>query len=228
MNVQTVFRASEGASSAMQLFTGQAARLSSSVQDGALHQAQLCSFFTLLGAMPHSLKAEADAILGMIRNAREDMREKDNTIPHDTEDGTLLLLTYFVLSCGTASLHVLVRHQHIDVLICTFQIYHIEVDPIYMPHQAFKGLPVHESTSGRLCQCTAGSAAVASFNYMQKADTARMDEVAASSCTEKLLADFEPCRFLPLLLKAAAENRQPDIQVRGLHSRLHYSATHDF
>ena len=102
LNVQTVFRASEGASSAMQLFTGQAARLSSTVQDGALRQAQLCSFFTLLGAMPQCLKAEADAILAMIRNAREDTKEKDNTSPRDTEDGTLLRLTCRAPSCGAA------------------------------------------------------------------------------------------------------------------------------
>ena len=97
-----------------------------------------------------------------------------------------------------------------------------------MPHQEFRGLPVHENSFERLCQCTAGSAADADFNYMQKAETARMDEAAASSCTDKLLADFEPCSFLPVLLKAAAENRQPDIQVHGPHSRLQYSARHAF
>lgn len=37
---------------------------------------------------------------------------------------------------------------------------------------------------------------------MQKAETARLDEAAAISCMEKLLGEFEPCHFLPLLLQA--------------------------
>ncbi len=61
--------------------------------------------------------------------------------------------------------------------------------------------------------CVAGSAADAGFDYMHKAETTRMDEAAAASCMEKLLADFEPCIFVPLLLKAAAESQSPEIQV---------------
>ena len=48
---------------------------------------------------------------------------------------------------------------------------------------------------------------------MQRAQATRMDEAAASSCMEKLLADFEPCVFLPLLLKSAADPINAMIQV---------------
>ena len=40
-----------------------------------------------------------------------------------------------------------------------------------------------------------------------------MDEAAAPSCVEKLLADFEPCVFLPLLLKSAADPSNATVQV---------------
>ena len=53
---------------------------------------------------------------------------------------------------------------------------------------------------------------------MQKADTTRMDEATATSCMEKLLADFEPCHFMPLLLKAAAVSHTPDVQVKLGHT----------
>ena len=53
------------------------------------------------------------------------------------------------------------------------------------------------------------------FDYMQKAETARLDEAAAISCLEKLLGEFEPCQFLPLLLQATTEDHNsPEIQVR--------------
>ena len=58
----------------------------------------------------------------------------------------------------------------------------------------------------------------ADFDYMQKAETARLDEAAAISCMEKLLGEFEPCHFLPLLLQAVVgDHNSPDIQVRLMH-----------
>ena len=43
-----------------------------------------------------------------------------------------------------------------------------------------------------------------------------MDEAAATSCMEKLLADFEPCQLIPLVLQTAAESQTPEIQVHRL------------
>ena len=64
-----------------------------------------------------------------------------------------------------------------------------------------------------LVQWVAGPTADPGFEYMQKAETARMDETAAASCMEKLLADFVPCKFVPLLLEAAAAGQTPELQV---------------
>ncbi len=87
----------------MQLFTGQATRLSSATQDGTLHVAQLCSLFTLLGAMPQCLRAEADAILAMIRSAREtDQEQGDEACPEGDKWTRLLLWTlHALLQCST-------------------------------------------------------------------------------------------------------------------------------
>ncbi len=52
---------------------------------------------------------------------------------------------------------------------------------------------------------------------MQKAETIRMNDAAATSCMEKLLADFAPCQLMPLLLRAAAESHTPEIQVHILN-----------
>ncbi len=84
---QVSFHAPEGASTAMQLFMGQATRLSHALQDGALSPAWLCSFFTVLGAMPQCLKAEADAILAMLRSARETDQQQGGEADPDTDAG---------------------------------------------------------------------------------------------------------------------------------------------
>ena len=49
-----------------------------------------------------------------------------------------------------------------------------------------------------------------------------MDEAAAPSCMEKLLADFEPCVFLPLLLKSAADPSNAMLQVGKKSSSVLY------
>ena len=69
--------------------------------------------------------------------------------------------------------------------------------------------------------CLAGSAEDAGFDYMQKAETTRVDEAAAASCMEKLLAEFEPCKLMPLVLKAAAESQSPEIQVLTVNDAYH-------
>ena len=58
-----------------------------------------------------------------------------------------------------------------------------------------------------------GLEADADFDYMQRAQASRMDEAAAPSCMEKLLADFQPCIFLSLLLKSAADPSNAKVQV---------------
>ena len=69
--MQGVFRAPDGTSTAMQLFHQEATHLCTAVRESSVYQAHLCGFFALLGAMPQCLKAEADAIMLMIRTARE-------------------------------------------------------------------------------------------------------------------------------------------------------------
>ena len=46
------------------------------MQEATLCVAQLCSFFTLIGAMPQCLRTEADAILAMIKCARDTDQEE--------------------------------------------------------------------------------------------------------------------------------------------------------
>ena len=58
-----------------------------------------------------------------------------------------------------------------------------------------------------------GEEADAEFDYMQRAQATRMDEAAAPSCMKKLLADFEPCVFLPLLFKSATDPSNAKVQV---------------
>lgn len=69
--MQGVFLAPDGLSNAMQLFSRQAAHLCTAMRGSSMYQAHLCSFFALLGAMPQCLRAEADAIMLMIRTARD-------------------------------------------------------------------------------------------------------------------------------------------------------------
>ena len=69
--MQGVFLAPDGISTAMQLFSRQTAQLCVAMRESCVYQAHLCSFFALLGAMPQCLKAEADAIMLMIRTARD-------------------------------------------------------------------------------------------------------------------------------------------------------------
>ena len=70
-SLQGIFHAQDGISTAMQLFSVQTAHLRMAVHESSVYQAQLCGFFSLLGAMPQCLKAETDAIMLMIRRARE-------------------------------------------------------------------------------------------------------------------------------------------------------------
>ena len=70
--LQALFLAADGPSIGIKLFSQQAASLLTALQDKSLRCAQLRSFFTLLGALPQCLKAEADAILLMIRSTREE------------------------------------------------------------------------------------------------------------------------------------------------------------
>ena len=76
--LQALFLAADGPSIGMQLFNQQAASLHTAMQGKSLHWAQLGSFFALLGALPQCLKAEADAILPMIRRAREEKQEDED------------------------------------------------------------------------------------------------------------------------------------------------------
>ena len=69
--MQGVFLAPDGINTAMQLFSRQVTHLRMAMRESCVYQAHLCSFFALLGAMPHCLEAEADAIMLMIRTARE-------------------------------------------------------------------------------------------------------------------------------------------------------------
>ena len=70
-SVQGVFLAPDGISTAMQLFSRQTTQLCVAMRESSMYQAHLCSFFALLGAMPQCLKAEADAVMLMIRTARD-------------------------------------------------------------------------------------------------------------------------------------------------------------
>lgn len=68
-----------------------------------------------------------------------------------------------------------------------------------------------------------GPEADAEFDYMQRAEATRMDEAAALSCMEKLLADFEPSVFLPLLLRSASDPSNATIQVCRKSTSLLYN-----
>ena len=124
---QVSFQAPDGASTAMQLFTGQATRLSSALQDGTLCSAQLCSFFTLLGAMPQCLKAEADAVLAMVKSARETNQEQGEEAHVELDGGSCLgalgsavlisanLPSHPRLHDGTSSLASLKHRLHVVI-----------------------------------------------------------------------------------------------------------------
>ena len=86
--MQALFLAADGPSIGIKLFSQQAASLLTALQDKSLRCVQLCSFFTLLGALPQCLKAEADAILLMIRSAREE-KQGDGDEPKQN-DGKLI------------------------------------------------------------------------------------------------------------------------------------------
>ena len=82
-------------------------------------------------------------------------------------------------------------------------------------NSAHRAITLSVSLFSRVAHLQAGAGVGADFDYMQKAETARLDEAAAISCMEKLLGEFEPCQFLPLLLQAACEDHNsPAIQVR--------------
>ena len=95
-SVQGVFLAPDGISTAMQLFSRQTTHLCTVMHKNTLYQAHLCNFFSLLGAMPQCLKAEADAIILMIRRAREDSEHSAAEAQLGTGD-TIHLTSIFVL-----------------------------------------------------------------------------------------------------------------------------------
>ena len=87
--MQGVFLAPDGISTAMQLFSQQTTQLRTAMRESSIYQADLCSFFALLGAMPQCLKAEADAIMLMIRTAREKIEHTAAEAQPSTGDTTI-------------------------------------------------------------------------------------------------------------------------------------------
>ena len=99
----------------------QTAQLCMAVRETSVYQAHLCSFFALLGAMPQCLKAEADAILLMIRTARETTKHPAAEAQPSTGDPTAV----FILS---ASLFGKKWAQLFDIVLdvdvnCAFEVF---------------------------------------------------------------------------------------------------------
>ena len=208
-SMQVSFHGPNVASTAMQLFRGQATRLKCAMQEGTLSIAQFCSFFTLLGAMPQCLRVEADAILAMIRSARETDQENGDEARPEGERWTVSCLGHcmhcFSAVCVRKLLSSISLNKSFDWIAQG------AISQAHFVRGAQK--PATSSRKFMYVSYPAGFAANAGFNYMQKAETMRMDEAAVASCMKKLLADFEPCQCMPLLLKAAAECQTPEIQV---------------
>ena len=97
-SMQGVFLAPDGINTAMQLFSRQVAHLRMAMCESCVYQAHLCSFFALLGAMPHCLKAEADAIMLMIRTARETTEHPAAEAEPSTGDPTAVFISSASLS----------------------------------------------------------------------------------------------------------------------------------